>query len=53
MEKHRQEIVCSVCEKAVTPREEFNLDEHGNPVHTNCYAKRILQENRWISGTAA
>jgi len=53
MEKTQQEIRCSICEKSVTPRQEFYVDEHGKAMHADCYVRRSSQGNGCISGTAA
>ncbi len=53
MEKTQQEIRCSICDRRVTLQEDTCADENGKPVHTDCYAKRILQDNDRLSGTAA
>jgi hypothetical protein len=55
MEKTQQEIRCSICDKRVTLQEDTCADENGKAVHTDCYAKRILQDqdNDRHSGTAA
>jgi len=52
MEDPQLEMCCSICEKSVTPRQEFYVDEHGKPVHTDCYVKRISRDNGWFSSTA-
>ena len=48
-----QEIVCSICDKRVTPREDTCTDENRKAVHTDCYVQRILQGDGRFSGTAA
>ncbi len=53
MESSQLEILCSLCGKRVTPQENTCADENGKPVHTDCYAKRILQDNRSPCATAA
>jgi hypothetical protein len=53
MEKPQPEICCSIRDKPVTPQENTCTDENGRPVHTDCYAKRILQDNRSPFSTAA
>jgi hypothetical protein len=53
MEKPQLEICCSICGKRVTLHEDTSVDENGKSVHTDCYAKRILQDNSSHSGTAA
>jgi hypothetical protein len=53
MENPQQEILCPICDKPVTLREDTCTDEKGKAVHTDCYAKRILHDNRSPSGTAA
>ena len=53
MENRQLEMYCSACDKRVTLQEDSCLDENGNAVHTDCYVKRILQDNGWLSGTAA
>ncbi len=53
MENRQLEMYCSACDKRVTLQEDFCFDEDGNAAHTDCYVKRILQDNGWLSGTAA
>jgi hypothetical protein len=53
MQKPQQEIRCSICDKRVTLQEDTCFDENGKALHTDCYAKRILQDNDRLSGTAA
>ena len=53
MENRQLEMCCSVCDQRVTLGEVFCLDENGKAVHADCYVKRILQENGWLSVTAA
>jgi hypothetical protein len=52
-ENSQSEILCSLCGKRVTLQENTCVDENGNAVHTDCYAKRILQDNRSPCATAA
>jgi hypothetical protein len=53
MENSQFEILCSICDKRVTLQEDTCTDENGKAVHTDCYAKRILQDNRSPYATAA
>ena len=53
MEKTEQEIRCSICDKRVTLQEDICTDENGKPVHTDCYAKRILQGDGQLLDPAA
>ena len=53
MEDPQPETCCSMCNKPVTPQENTCTDENGKAVHTDCYAKGILQDNRTPSSTAA
>ena len=46
-------MFCSICDKRVALWEDACVDENGKPVYTDCYAKRILQDNRSVRGTAA
>jgi hypothetical protein len=46
-------LLCPMCEKEITLREDTRTDENGKGVHTDCYMKRILQINLPSSGTAA
>jgi hypothetical protein len=51
MKESQLELFCSVCDKRVTLREEFCVDENLKAVHTDCFAERILQDSRSSSGT--
>ena len=53
MENSQLEILCSLCGKRVTLQENTSVDENGKTVHTDCFAKRILQGNRSPCATAA
>jgi len=53
MKKSQLEMCCSVCDERVTTREDFCINDSGNTIHAECYLKRILQENSWLSATAA
>jgi len=53
MQKPQPEIVCSICGKRVTLREDTCVDENGKVVHTDCHVKQILQDNSSPSRTAA
>jgi len=53
MESPQQEILCSICKKLVTVRQEFYVDESGKAAHTDCFQKRILQDNRSVRDNAA
>ena len=53
MGNSKLEILCSICDKKVTMQENTCTDEKGKAVHTDCYAKQILRDNRSPSGTAA
>ena len=53
MQKPRPKIVCSICGKRVTLREDTCVDENGKVVHTDRHVKQILQDNSSLSRTAA
>ena len=48
-----QMVVCAICDKRITLREDACVDGNGKSVHTDCHANRILQDNGSLSGTAA
>ena len=52
MQKPQLEF-CSICDKRVTLQEDTCFDENNKAVHTDCFAKRILQENHSVRGAAA
>ena len=53
MEKPQLEMCCPICEKSVTLRQEFYVNEHGKLVHAHCYVERISQDKNRFSGPAA
>lgn len=46
MDNDESKLLCPMCEKQVTLGEDTCTDENGEAVHTDCYAKRILQETQ-------
>lgn len=44
MENSQSEILCPVCNKQVSLREDTCADEHGKTVHTDCYVNQILKD---------
>ena len=46
MDNDELKLLCPMCEKQVTLREDTCTDENGEVVHTDCYAQRILQETQ-------
>jgi hypothetical protein len=46
VDKNELKLLCPMCEKQVTLREDTCTNENGDAVHTDCYAKRILQETQ-------
>jgi len=53
MGTRQQKIFCSFCDKQVTLREDICTDENRKAVHTDCYAKRILQGDGQLFASAA
>jgi hypothetical protein len=41
----QQTIVCSICTSAIS-LETCNTDEHGSPVHEECYVRKLISSFR-------
>jgi hypothetical protein len=53
MKKSPAQMLCSLCDKPVTLREDTCADKNGKAVHSDCHAQQILQGEQSQSKTAA
>jgi hypothetical protein len=45
MKNPQQDVLCSICKKSVTPRQEFYVDANGKVFHAECCVKRVSLGN--------